>query len=55
MRERIWNEAKGDIPQYEIVRKGHDWHEYPDIHDQTSSLGEEAPGKVCLGEAILPD
>ena len=40
LRERIWNEAEGDIPRYDIVRKGHAWYEYPDIHDPTTALGE---------------
>jgi len=40
LRKRIWDEADGDIPRYEIVRKGHEWYEYPDIHDPTTSLGE---------------
>jgi hypothetical protein len=40
LRARIWNEADGDIPRYELVREGHDWYEYPDIHDPTTTLGE---------------
>ena len=40
LNERIWKKADGDIPRYEIVRKGHDWYEYPDIYDPTTSVAK---------------
>jgi arylsulfatase A-like enzyme len=33
LRERIWKETKGDPPIYYVIRHGHEWYEYPDIHD----------------------
>ena len=36
LRNRIWTEAGGSPPKYDIVRRGHDWYEYPDIYDPTT-------------------
>ena len=33
LRKRIWSEIGGDPPIYDVIRHGHEWYEYPDIHD----------------------
>ena len=38
--KRLWDEAGGDIPRYEVIRQGHDWYEYPDIHDPTGTFSK---------------
>ena len=42
MHRRLWDEMGGDPPQYEVMREGHEWYEYPDIYDPTS----DAPHKL---------
>ncbi|TRO54649.1 sulfatase [Candidatus Bathyarchaeota archaeon] len=45
LRERIWKEAKGNIPIYDVIRHGHEWYEYPDIHDPTGTFSESLKKK----------
>ena len=40
LRERLWDEASGDLPLYDVIRHGHEWYEYPDIHDPTGTFSE---------------
>jgi len=40
LRQRIWNEAGGDPPIYDVIRQGHEWYEYPDIHDPRGTFSE---------------
>jgi arylsulfatase A-like enzyme len=40
LRERLWEEAGGDPPMYDVIRHGHEWYEYPDIHDPTGTFSE---------------
>ena len=40
LRERIWREAKGDPPIYDVIRHGHEWYEYPDIHDPKGTFSK---------------
>jgi arylsulfatase A-like enzyme len=41
LRERLWDEIGGDPPTYEIIRQGHEWYEYPDIHDPTGTFSQK--------------
>jgi arylsulfatase A-like enzyme len=38
---RLWAEMGGDPPQYEIMREGHEWYEYPDLYDPTSDASRK--------------
>ena len=40
MKKILWNEMDNDPPDYDIVRKGHEWYEYPDLHDPMSQISE---------------
>jgi arylsulfatase A-like enzyme len=44
-RERLWDEASGDLPLYDVIRHGHEWYEYPDIHDPTGTFSESLTEK----------
>jgi arylsulfatase A-like enzyme len=36
----LWDEMGGDPPRYEIMREGHEWYEYPDVYDPTSTISK---------------
>lgn len=36
----LWKEMEDNPPNYDIVRSGHEWYEYPDLHDPTSQISE---------------
>ena len=40
LRARLWKEVGGEPPRYDVIRTGHEWYEYPDIHDPTGSFSE---------------
>jgi hypothetical protein len=40
LRKRIWAEAGGTLPIYDVIRQGHEWYEYPDIHDPTGTFSK---------------
>jgi arylsulfatase A-like enzyme len=40
LQKRIWAEAGGSLPIYDVIRHGHEWYEYPDIHDPTGKLSK---------------
>ena len=40
LRRRIWDEMGGDPPIYDVIRHGHEWYEYPDIHDPTGTFSK---------------
>jgi arylsulfatase A-like enzyme len=40
LRKRLWDEAGGEPPSYDVIRQGHEWYEYPDIHDPTGKFSE---------------
>ena len=40
LRERIWREAEGDPPIYDVIRQGHEWYDYPDIHDPKGTFSK---------------
>ncbi len=40
LRKRLWDEIGGDPPKYDVIRSGHEWYEYPDIHDPTGTFSK---------------
>ena len=40
LRKRLWDEMGGDPPSYDVIRSGHEWYEYPDIHDPTGTFSK---------------
>lgn len=40
IKKELWDEMGGDPPRYEIMRKGHEWYEYPDVYDPTSAISK---------------
>jgi len=41
MRGLLWKEMDGDPPRYEVMREGHEWYEYPEVHDPTSEASRK--------------
>ncbi len=37
----LWAEMENDPPNYDIVRRGHEWYEYPDLHDPRSQISKK--------------
>jgi arylsulfatase A-like enzyme len=40
LKKILWKEMDNDPPSYDIVRRGHEWYEYPDLHDPSSKISK---------------
>jgi arylsulfatase A-like enzyme len=40
LRGVLWDEMDNDPPSYDVVRSGHEWYEYPDLHDPSSEISD---------------
>ena len=40
LKQILWSEMDNDPPDYDIVRKGHEWYEYPDLYDPSSHISD---------------
>jgi arylsulfatase A-like enzyme len=36
LQKQLWTEMNGNPPEYEIIRRGHEWYDYPDLYDPSS-------------------
>jgi arylsulfatase A-like enzyme len=43
------DEMGGDPPRYEIMREGHEWYEYPDVYDPTSTISKRIRDRRLKG------
>jgi arylsulfatase A-like enzyme len=50
LRERLRREIGGEPPRYDMVRPGHKWYEYPDIHDPLSNISRRVRERLIESE-----
>lgn len=43
-------EMDNDPPNYDIVRSGHEWYEYPDLHNPMSQISESLRKKFNINK-----
>jgi hypothetical protein len=48
LKEILWVEMENEPPHYNIVRHGHEWYEYPDLHDPRSQISDSLRKKFNI-------